>query len=425
MTLAAALAPLRHPAFRNLALGRLISLLGNAVAPIALAFAVLDLTRSASALGLVVGARSLTNVAFVLFGGVIADRLPRHLVMVGSGLLAAATQAAVAALVLTGAATVPLLMALSAVNGMVSAFAWPATAALVPQTVPGDLLQQANALNRLAGNGAMIGGAALGGTLVAAAGPGWGLAVDAATFALSALFFTLVRVTDVRDRTAPRQGVLADLRVGWHEFTARSWVWIVVLAFTVLNATWVGGFSVLGPAVADGTIGRSGWGLVLAVETAGMVAGALVALRLKLRRPLLVGCVCMLAEVAFLVTLAEWPGSLVTLVVVGFLSGAAVEQFAIAWDMSLQQHIPSDRLARVYAYDILGSIMAVPLGQIAAGPAAAAIGTSNTLLAAAGINAVAVLAMVASRGVRGLRAPTPPTAADPAPVPATTSAVTG
>ncbi|GHJ48498.1 MFS transporter [Catellatospora sp. TT07R-123] len=414
MTLAAALSPLRHSAFRNLALGRLISLLGNAVAPIALAFAVLDLTHSASDLGLVVGARSLTNVAFVLFGGVIADRLPRHLVMVGSSLMAAATQTAVAALVLTGSATVPLLMALSAVNGMVSAFSLPATAALMPQTVPGDLLQQANALNRLAGNGAMIGGAALGGALVATAGPGWGLVADAATFAVSALFFALVRVTDVRDRTAPRDGVLAELRVGWTEFTSRSWVWIIVLAFMVLNATWVGGFYVLGPVVADGTVGRSGWGVVLATVTAGMVAGALVALRLKLRRPLLVGCVCMLAEVVFLVALAEWPGSLAALVVVGFLSGAAVEQFSIAWDMSLQQHIPADRLARVYAYDILGSILAVPLGQIAAGPAAAAIGTSNALLAAAGINAVVVLAMIASRGVRSLHGPAPaPATPDP------------
>jgi MFS family permease len=229
------LAPLRYGAFRYLAAGRLVNMLGNGVAPIALAFAVLDLTGSVRNLGLVVGVRSLMTVVFVLFGGVVADRIPRRLVLVGSNVLGALTQAAVATLVLTGTATIPLLLALGAANGIVSALSQPASAAATPGTVPSELIQQANALIRLGVNTGMIGGAALGGLLVAAVGPGWGLAVDALTFAIAAVAFTGVRVTAPTAKST-RSSVIADLREGWSEFTTRSWVWVVVLGFMILNA---------------------------------------------------------------------------------------------------------------------------------------------------------------------------------------------
>ncbi|MGX7677036.1 MFS transporter [Plantactinospora sp. DSM 117369] len=275
-----ALAPLRHRPFRYLAIGRSATMLGNAVAPIALAFAVLDLTGSVRDLGLVVGARSLTHVVFLLFGGVLADRLPRQAVMVVSCTLAGLTQGAVAVLVLTGTATIPALVALAAVNGVVAAFAWPAAAALVPQTVPAELLQPANALNRLGVNAAMIGGASLGGALVAGVGPGWGLLVDAATFALAGLAFARVRVRAVTAPRTERANPVRELREGWTEFVARSWVWVVVLGFLLINFAYASSVNVLGPAVADETIGRPAWGVVLAAQTAGMVAGALVALRI-------------------------------------------------------------------------------------------------------------------------------------------------
>src|SRR5215831_12357218 len=171
---AAALAPLRHAPFRYLAAGRLVTMLGNAVAPIALAFAVLDLTGSARDLGLVVAARSATMAVFLLFGGVVADRLPRQLVLVGSSVLAGLSQATVATMVLTHTATVGRLMVFAAVNGLASAFAFPASAALIAQTVPAAIRRQANALNRLGINTAMIAGASLGAMLVAVFGAGWG-----------------------------------------------------------------------------------------------------------------------------------------------------------------------------------------------------------------------------------------------------------
>ncbi|WP_194821418.1 MFS transporter [Micromonospora sp. S-DT3-3-22] len=399
------LAPLRYAAFRRLAAGRLVNMVGNAVAPVALAFAVLDLTGSVRDLGLVVGARSLMNVLFVLFGGVLADRVPRRLVLVGSNLLGALTQAAVAALVLTGTATIPLLLALGAANGVVSALAQPASAAATPQTVPAELIQPANAIIRLGMNAGMIGGAALGGLLVAAVGPGWGLAVDAFTFVLAAVAFAGVRVPAARGGDV-RTGIVADLREGWTEFAARTWVWVVVLGFMVLNAALTGGVSVLGPAVADATIGRSAWGLVLAAQTVGMVVGGIVALRIRVRRLLLLGVACMFAESLLLLGLALTP-TLVALVAAAVAVGIAVEQFSVAWETSIAQHVPVDRLARVYSYDMLGSFVAIPLGQVAVGPVAAVVGTRDTLLILAVLVVLSVLGMVASRAVRRLEASTP------------------
>jgi len=395
----AALAPLRHSAYRRLLAGRTITTVGNAVAPIALAFAVLDLTGSVSLLGLVVGARSLANVAFLLLGGVLADRLPRPLVLVGSNVLSGLTQAVVATLVLTHTAHVPVLVVLSALNGALSALSLPATAALTPQTVPADIRQQANAVIRIGANSALILGSAAGGALVAVVGPGWGLAVDAASFVLSGAVFAGLRVPRVT--SGPDGTILNDLREGWGEFTARTWVWTVVAAFAVINAT-IGAMQVLGPAVADETIGRGGWGLVLAAETTGFVVGSFLALRSRSRRPLLAAMLWMTLEPFFLVGLGVAP-YLPLLVGLGFLVGIGVEQFSVAWETAMQQHIPADRLARVISYDMLGSFLAIPLGEVVAGPVAGGIGTSATLIGAAVLALAAALVAAFVPSVRRLR----------------------
>jgi MFS family permease len=394
-------APLRYAPFRFLAGGRLVGMLGNAIAPIALAFAVLDLTGSAGDLGLVVAARSAAMAVFLLVGGVVADRLPRHLVMVASAALAGLSQAAVAGLVLAHAATVGWLVLFGAVNGVVSAFAWPASAAAVAQTVPATIRRQANALNRLGANTAMIAGSSVGGLLVAAFGPGWGLVVDAATFLIAAVLYALVRVPDHRDAGARPGNPLRDLRDGWREFTGHTWVWVVVLGFCLYNAVLAGGVNVLGPAVANATIGRTSWGLVLAAQTAGMVVGALVAMRLRVRRLLLFGVACCAPTALLLLTLGTRPVAAL-LIPVAFLAGLAVEQFAIAWEVSMQEHIPADRLARVYSYDALGSFLAMPAGQVVAGPLANAVGVRAALVLGAGALTLAVGVMLASRSVRTL-----------------------
>ncbi|MGW4207782.1 MFS transporter [Lentzea sp. NPDC004789] len=394
-------APLAHAAFRWLLTARVTTMAGNAMAQIALAFAVRDVTTSVTTLGVVVATRSITNLLFLLWGGVVADRLPRQHVLVGSCTVSALSQGLLAVLVLTGSVSIPAFVVLAAVNGMSSAFSFPASSALAPQTVPDEQRQRANALLRLGLNSSMIAGASLGGLLIAFAGPGWGLAVDALSFALAGLAFSRVRVAAARVAAEHRPGVLSEMRAGWTEFSSRTWVWLVVVAFVFVNAAYAGGTMVLGPVIADTVIGRETWGLVLAAQTTGMVAGAFLAMRLRVRRLLLFGVICMVAFAGLPLALALHPAPWL-LMVASFACGVSMEQFGVAWETSLQHHVPADRLARVYSYDMLGSMAAVPLAQLVVGPVSDVAGITATLLGCAVIQVLATLLMVGSRSVRSL-----------------------
>jgi MFS family permease len=393
----------RNSAFRWLVIGRGINVLGNAVAPIALAFAIIDLTGSATDLGLVVGARSVANVLFLLVGGVVADRVPRKLVLIGSMTTAALSQSAVTALVFSGSAKIGALMALSAVNGMAAAFAMPATAALLGQVIPAEERQRGNAITSFTRNGAMIIGAGLGGIIVATLGPALGLAVDSASFVLAAFLFSRVPATAATNSEQSRSPI-ADLRDGWRELATHTWLWAVVLGFGVLNAVTAGVFQVLGPVVADATIGRRDWGFVLAAQTAGMVLGAIIAMRIKLNRPLLVGVLYMLAGVPLMLLLARG-ASLPALIAAALISGFGIEQFVIAWEVSMQTHVAPDKLARVYSWDMLGSFIAIPLGSMLAGPAAARFGAGQAIVGGAALTVVTIVFMAAARSVRRLPGP--------------------
>lgn len=394
---------LRHRDFRWLTAGRTVSVIGNGMAPIALAFAVLDLTGSVADLGIVVAARSVANVALLLAGGVLADRLPRAAVLQGSSLGAGISQALVASVVLTGTGSVPLLVVLSMANGALSAVFGPASSALTSQTVPAELLRAANAVSGMTRNLGLIVGGSVAGGLIAVTGPGWGIAADAVTFFVAALCFMRLRVPDpVREPSH----VLADLREGWTEFTGRTWLWVVVLQFLLINAIEAGGLQVLGPSIADASFGRAGWGLALAAQTVGALVGGLVAVRWQPRRAVFFGTALVAVEAAPLLALAVAPGTVVMAVTLA-LTGFAMEQFSIAWDLALQEHIPPDRLARVYSYDAVGSFVAIPVGQIIAGPVAAAIGAQPALLGGAAIVVLATAGALSSSSVRTLRTRTP------------------
>ncbi len=392
-------APLREAPFRALVTGRSLAHFGNAVAPFALAFAVVDLTGSAVDLGIVVGARSLANVLLLLFGGMLADRLPRSVILQGTETAAALTQAAVAASVLCGFASIPLLAGLGFVNGAVSAISLPAAAALTPSTVPGALLTQANALVRLLSNTGRIAGAGLAGVLVAFAGSGWALAGNALLFLAAALAYRRIRLP--RGERVPGSRPLAELAEGWREFRARAWVWLVVLQFMIVNASTAGALLVIGPLVADDTFGRTGWGFALATQTAGSLLGGVLAAHWQPRRMLFTGVAVVMAAALPMLALGQTP-YLLPLLAAMFVSGVALEQFSVAWDVSLQENIPSDKLARVYSYDMLGSFVAMPLGQITAGPLAEHAGRSATLFGGAALVVVATALVLCSSQVRGL-----------------------
>ncbi len=257
-----ALAPLRSAAFRRVAAADTVSMIGNAVAPVALAFAVLDLGGSAAALGVVVGARSAAQVLFLLLGGVVADRVPRQVVLVGSSAASALTQGAVAAVVIGRVDSIALLAVLSAVNGAVSAFTLPAAAALLPATVEQSVLRQANALIRIVTNTTGVAGAAVAGLLVAVLGSGWCIGVDAASFAVAGAIFAGLRLLGIPAPAAARDRVWAELVQGWGEFRSRTWLWVVVASAAAGNAAFVGAVFVLGPVIANATFGRRYWGMV-------------------------------------------------------------------------------------------------------------------------------------------------------------------
>ncbi|MGH3001425.1 MAG: MFS transporter, partial [Gaiellaceae bacterium] len=277
------LGPLREREFRLLFSGRTISMAGSAMAPVALAFAVLDLTGSTTDLGLVLAARQIPTVIFILFGGVWADRLRRSQVMVASNLVSGAAQAATAALLIAGHARIWELAVLAAVNGSSSAFFFPASTGVVPQTVPQGMLQQANATLRLALNATNITGAAVGGILVAATSPGWAIAIDAASYVGAALCIGAMRLP--AGLRIEGSTVLQELRDGWRDFWSRTWLWAIVLQFAIVNAVETGAVDVLGPSVAKRHLGGAGaWGGVLAATSLGLVLTGVVMLRWRPRR---------------------------------------------------------------------------------------------------------------------------------------------
>jgi MFS family permease len=394
-----ALRPLAAPPFRMLFFGRLVSFLGNAMAPIALAFAVLELTGSAGDLGIVLAARSLPTVALLLLGGVWADRLPRHLLLTGFSLVAAATQAVAAVLLITGTAHIWQLALLEAVSGMAAAFLGPASLGVVPQTIAADLIQPANALLRLAMNAARVIGAGLAGVVVTVFGAGWGIAFDAVTFVVAAAFFA--RLALPRSGLA-QTGVIHELMSGWREFRSRTWLWAIVVQFAFVNAAFAGGFDVLGPLAAErGLGGATTWGLVVAFESAGFIAGGLLALWHRPRRPLLIATYGVLAGVPVLLALAVTaPVPLV--IAAAFVAGVGFETFGVQWDTAVQHHVPSEALSRVYAYDAVGSLVFNPVGQSLAGPAVVVLGLGGAIGLSAAIVSIATLAVLAVRDVRTL-----------------------
>jgi MFS family permease len=400
-----ALAPLRQRRFAWYFASRLVNSLGTTMATIALAFAVLDLTGSATALGQVLAAHTIPMVLFLLFGGVVADRLPRTLVIQVSNLTSGVTQGVVAALVISGTAELWHILCLEAVHGLASGLGFPALGAVVPDLVPRRDLQRANALLSLSRGMTTILGPSLGALLVVTVGPGWALAVDAATWLAAAALLAPVRLpAPVRDR--PRTGMVAELREGWDLFRMTTWLWVVVLAFGALNAISTGALHTLGPAVAQDTIGRQAWGLALSAEAVGLLATTLVMLVVPLQRPLLYGMLGMSTLAAPLAALGLGAPAAV-LVVLFVVAGVGSQVFGLGWSLAMQENIPRDMQARAWSYDSLGSFVAMPLGQLLYGPLGEAFGSREVLVVSGFLYAAVCLLTLTSASVRELPRATP------------------
>ena len=387
--------------FTLLVLARTVSTFGSSLAPIALAFAVIHLTGSPADLGLVVAAAMAPRVVFMLVGGVWADRLRRNVVMAASNVLSACTQAGVAALLLTHTASVPLLALLGVALGASSAFFFPASAGVVPQLVSHERLQKANAVLRLSTNSATVGGGLAAGILVAAIGPGWAIAADAATYAVAAAIVSFVSLPP-RGET-PERHFWQELAEGWREFRSRTWVWSIVVQFALINAFGTGSFLVLGPFVAQRSLGGPvAWSAIAAAQAVGMIGAGFVVFRLRPARPMFLGTLAVLLFALPLALLAA-AASLPLIIVGALFAGAGIETFSVLWDTSLQQHIPPEKLSRVTSYDFLGSFALTPVGVAIVGPLASVVGVTPVLAGAAALVVASTLAVLAVGDVRALR----------------------
>jgi len=396
---------LRRREFRLLFGGQAVSVLGDRIVIVALAFAVLEVGGSTADVGLVLAAGTLPLVATVLVGGVVADRASRRAVMVAADLVRVASQGAMAALLVAGVAEIWMLALLAGVTGAATGFFSPASTGLLPEVVLAEQLQPANALRASAAATGEILGPVLGGVLVAVAGAGWAMGADAATFAVSAGCLALLRLPP--RAPARRSRFRDDLRQGWAVFRSRRWVWTFVVYFAIGNLLW-GAWAALGPVVADRDLGgAAAWGVVLAAMGGGALIGSLLAVRARPRHPLLIAAVADGLFALPLACLAAAPP--VALIACGALLAGAGTALAISlWESTLQRHIPNESLSRVSSYDWFGSLAFAPLGLAAWGSIAAAIGIGASLWIAFGLVLALTLALIAVPDVRRLpRSPSP------------------
>lgn len=392
--------PLRHRDLRLLVTGSAVSSFGNGITPVALAFAVIDLGGSASALGLVEAAFAAAEVATTLLGGVLGDRVSRQLVMEGSSAGSAVTQVLMALTLITGIASIPLLTALGVVTGVLSALSRPSSQAMTRLTVPESELAGAVAVRSLAQQAGTTVGYALGGVLVAVVGTGWSIMVDAVTFAFAAGCFARMRVATARPSDA-RESMLADLGEGAREVLRHAWLWLLIGQALLYHLFYGGAQSVLGPIVVGVDMGRSDWGAALAFLMAGFVVGGLICLRWRPRHALGAGTALLSTTALFPLAMAladrpevVWAGALA--------HGVGLSIFSVFWDLSIQQNVPEEKLSRVYSFDIVGSFIARPLGLALTGPVAEAVGFDRWLIVVAIVIGGSSLLALLSADVRRL-----------------------
>lgn len=379
MQRSALLGQLANRQFRLLWLAATTSAVGSAFVPVAMAFAVLRSGGSATSLGIVLLVGTVAGLASYQVAGVWADRLSRRNLMLAADLVRLAVEAAIAALLLTGHARIWELAVASAVVSIGTAFEGPASTSLVPEVVPAEKLQQANSLLSMSVSGSSVLGPAVSGIMVAAFGPGWAFALDAASFAGSAAF--LLAMAPAGRPQAEHQHFLADLTAGWREVASRSWAWSTLIGNAVSNMAFAV-FEVLGPVLALRRLGgATGWGVVSSGMTAGALLAGLVTMWYRARRPVSFGmATSVLLAAPVLALAARLPLAVVTAgAVVGVCGGMILNN---NWDTAIQQLVPNEVLARFRSYDYMLAFVAIPVGYAVAGPLQSAFGPDRVLFGA-------------------------------------------
>ena len=385
--------------FRLLLADRLLAPASFGFSMVGVSFAVLNLTGSAADLSYVLAAQIAPMLVFSLVGGVAADRFPPQRVIVAANLAIVAGEGTFGLLVLTTHPPLWAMICLEALTGTGMAMFYPASQALLPQLVPGAMLQEASSISRLAMNGGQMAGAAAGGLLVAAAGPGWAMTICG--LGMTGTIPLMLAVKGTRTSVAGASAsMFRELRDGWTEFRSHTWLWVIVLQFCLVMMAWYAGFQVLGPVVAREHLGgAAAWGAIAAAESLGFIAGGLVSLRFTPRKPMLfvvvTGAAIAISPLSLGLLLP-----LAAIIAVAFGLGILTEMMMVQWTVTMARSIRPEMLARVSSYDALGSMMAMPLGALVAGPVASAIGVPHTEFAAAALIVVVSAACLLPRDIR-------------------------
>ncbi|MGH2826107.1 MAG: MFS transporter [Actinomycetota bacterium] len=395
------LAPLKERNFRLLWAGMTVSLLGDGISLLALAWAAYEITDSPIGLSMVMLAMTVPHVALLLFGGVASDRLRKRFVMLASDLMRGAVVGTIGFLALADALTIPRLAALAAVYGAGSAFFGPSFDAIVPEVVPASQLGQANSLDQLVKPLALrLAGPAVGGWLIAIGGTGVAFLVDAATFGISAIALMLLRLPKAQVRK--RASVLTEMKEGLTYVRSHVWLWGTFGAATVAYLLFMGPVEVLLPHIVKVELGGSAGalGLVFAFGGLGSVGAATWVGRHGLPRRI--------------VTLIYVCWTLSTLAIAGYGLGRSLWQLiipciafnmlesvgTIGWMTLKQRHVPPGLLGRVSSLDWLISIGLVPVSFALTGPAAALFGERMTLTGAGVLGAIVTMAAYFLPGMR-------------------------
>jgi MFS family permease len=393
-----------HKGFTSLAISRFISNVGNGISPIALAYGVLSLPGAdGKELSIVMAARFVPLLGFMLFGGVLADRFQRNRLVGASDMIGSFLAAISAVSLIAGFSSVWLLALMGGLFGILNAIWWPAMSGVLPEILPKEKLQEGNAIIGLTTNFGYIFGTLTGGILVATVGAGWGLLADAISFFIAgAIVWALPIIGKAKDKSP---GILHDLIVGWREFISRSWVIAMVFAFALINMAFESMLSVLGPLnFSDPKTGPREWSYNLAGLSVGMLIGGIWILKTKIRRPLFLAMILIAISSIWDFALAfDLP--LPFTILASIFSGISLEIFMVTWNTSLQSHVPEESYSRVSSYDTLGSYGIAPLGIVIAGPLAMHFGVNNILLATGVTTLVAATLSLLVKSVRELENP--------------------
>lgn len=396
---------LRYRSFALLWAGQTISRLGDSLYRIALSWWVLEKTGSATAMGTVLVVSFLPTVVFVLVGGVVVDRLPRFRVLFASDVLSGFVVGTVAVLAATGRLEIWHVYIAGALFGLAEAFFFPAYTASVPQVVPPEALPSANSLTGLSFQITGVVGPAIGAAMVAVGGTSAAFGLDSLSFFISAAFMApLLRIALPRTADLSSRSPLGDLRDGLAEVTARTWLWLSIAFFGLVNVLDAGPRNVSLPFLIHDDLGLEVG--ALGAVTASIAVGSVVAAiflgryhRLRRRGLLLYGCEIVMGLT--LVAIGLLP-SLPAVMAAAFVYGFGISIGSMVWVNSLQEMVPQERLGRVTSIDMLGSFIFLPVGFAVAGILTERFGAANVFVLGGSLVVLLAIGMLLVPSIRRL-----------------------